>query len=60
MPVVRELKDSGSISHAKVNLLYRIQRKNSGYIWIEAAGKLHVEPGKGAPLTNLPNVRREC
>ncbi|KAK4700966.1 hypothetical protein P7C70_g5272, partial [Phenoliferia sp. Uapishka_3] len=59
VPVVRELKDSGSISHAKVNLLYRIQRKNSGYIWIEAAGKLHVEPGKGRKCVILIGRRRE-
>ncbi|KAL8277730.1 hypothetical protein RQP46_009852 [Phenoliferia psychrophenolica] len=59
VPVVRELKDSGSISHAKVNLLYRIQRKNSGYIWIEAAGKLHVEPGKGRKCVILIGRPRE-
>ncbi|KAI5477837.1 GATA transcription factor [Pseudohyphozyma bogoriensis] len=47
VPVMRELKDAGSIQHPYVNLLYRVQRKHSGYIWLEAAGKLHVEPGKG-------------
>lgn len=48
VPVMRELKESGNGSaHAIVNLLYRIRRKSSGYVWIEASGKLHLEQGKG-------------
>lgn len=30
-----------------VSLLYRIRRKKSGYVWMEAQGKLHLEQGKG-------------
>lgn len=37
--VLRELKDSTSTT--LVNLVYRIRRKNSGYMWMEASGKLH-------------------
>ncbi|GAA5858593.1 hypothetical protein JCM5353_000388 [Sporobolomyces roseus] len=47
VPVMRQLKDASSVSNPMVKLLYRIRRKHSGYIWIEASGKLHIEPGKG-------------
>nr|AML78744.1 putative LOV domain-containing protein [Neckera douglasii] len=48
VPVMRELKESSNAQgHPTVSLLYRARRKNSGYIWIEAQGKLHVEHGKG-------------
>ncbi|GAA5831680.1 hypothetical protein JCM11251_000792 [Rhodosporidiobolus azoricus] len=47
VPVMRQLKDASSISSPYVKLLYRIRRKYSGWIWIEATGKLHIEPGKG-------------
>ncbi|KAM0747380.1 hypothetical protein T439DRAFT_329111 [Meredithblackwellia eburnea MCA 4105] len=59
VPVIRELKDSGAVPHTKVNLLYRIQRKKSGYIWIEASGKLHIEPGKGRKCVILVGRPRE-
>jgi PAS domain S-box-containing protein len=41
--VLRELKESGSGMHPHVNLVFRIRRKHSGYMWIEAQGKLHRE-----------------
>ncbi|GAA6009927.1 hypothetical protein JCM10207_002160 [Rhodosporidiobolus poonsookiae] len=47
VPVMRLLKDASSIQNPHVKLLYRIRRKYSGYLWIEATGKLHIEPGKG-------------
>ncbi|GAA6035491.1 hypothetical protein JCM8097_000278 [Rhodosporidiobolus ruineniae] len=47
VPVMRQLKDASSISTPFVKLLYRIRRKHSGYAWLEATGKLHIEPGKG-------------
>ncbi len=46
VPVMRELKESSNSIEA-VNLVYRIRRKNSGYMWFEAHGKLHLEQGKG-------------
>lgn len=45
VPVTRELKDtSGSVS---VNVVFRIRRKHSGYMWWEGHGSLHTEQGKG-------------
>lgn len=41
VPVMRQLKDASSVSNPIVKLLYRIRRKYSGYIWLEASGKLH-------------------
>jgi len=40
---MRQLKDASSVSNPMVKLLYRIRRKHSGYIWIEASGKLHSQ-----------------
>ncbi|SGY45329.1 BQ5605_C001g00274 [Microbotryum silenes-dioicae] len=45
--VLRELKEAGSSQNASVDLVFRFRRKNSGYTWIEAHGKLHLEQGKG-------------
>ncbi|KAI8969465.1 hypothetical protein BD414DRAFT_541122 [Trametes punicea] len=46
-----------------VDLLFRIQAKGRGYVWIECRGRLHVEPGKGRKaiilsgrLRNLPRL----
>ncbi|KAH8688860.1 hypothetical protein BGW36DRAFT_309505 [Talaromyces proteolyticus] len=44
-PVTRELKQTTVGS--PVSVVYRIQRKNNGYMWFESHGSLHVEPGKG-------------
>lgn len=36
------------LSQAKlVHLLYRVRRRDSGYIWLECTGRLHVESSKG-------------
>ncbi|KAK3690972.1 hypothetical protein LTR37_018925 [Vermiconidia calcicola] len=45
VPVTRELKDTSS--GATVNVVFRIKRKNSGYMWFEGHGSLHTEQGKG-------------
>ena len=35
-------------THPKtVDILFRAQSKNNGYLWVESRGRLHVEPGKG-------------
>ncbi|QKX64423.1 uncharacterized protein TRUGW13939_11597 [Talaromyces rugulosus] len=44
-PVTRELKQA--TVGTSVSVVYRIRRKNSGYVWFESHGSLHVEPGKG-------------
>ncbi|KAF2459400.1 hypothetical protein BDY21DRAFT_282588 [Lineolata rhizophorae] len=45
VPVTRELKDSSS--KMPVNIVFRILRKHSGYMWFEGHGSLHTEQGKG-------------
>lgn len=44
-PVTRELKQSTAGS--PVSVIYRFRRKNTGYVWFESYGSLHIEPGKG-------------
>ena len=53
VPVMRELKEAGNTPHSYVNLLYRIRRKHSGYVWMEAQGRLHVDQGKGRKVSWL-------
>ncbi|GAA5981993.1 hypothetical protein JCM10908_004696 [Rhodotorula pacifica] len=57
--VQRELKDAGVAVHPTVNLVYRIRRKNSGYVWFEAQGRLHLEAGKGRKCVILSGRPRE-
>lgn len=45
VPVTRDLKDTST--GASVNVVFRIRRKNSGYMWFEGHGSLHTEQGKG-------------
>lgn len=45
VPVTRELKDTST--GASVNVVFRIRRKKSGYMWFEGHGSLHTEQGKG-------------
>lgn len=57
VPVMRELKESSS-GMDTVNLVYRIKRKNTGFIWIECQGKLHLEQGKGRKCVVLSGRER--
>lgn len=69
VPVMRELKDSSQTptdgqSPKPFNLLFRIRRKYSGYIWLESFGRLHVEAGKSRKAViltgrerNVPSLR---
>ncbi|OZJ03921.1 hypothetical protein BZG36_03618, partial [Bifiguratus adelaidae] len=57
VPVMRELKEA-STGNDNVNLVYRIRRKNSGYMWIECQGKLHLEQGKGRKCVILSGRER--
>ncbi|KAL7268740.1 hypothetical protein RUND412_008622 [Rhizina undulata] len=45
VPVTRDLKDTSAGS--SVNVVFRIRRKYSGYMWFESHGCLHTEQGKG-------------
>lgn len=63
VPLMRELKDSthaqnDNNSSRRVNLVFRIRRKLSGYVWIECSGRLHVEAGKGRKAVILTGRAR--
>ena len=45
VPVTRELKETAGGN--SVNVVFRIRRKRSGYMWFEGHGSLHTEQGKG-------------
>lgn len=44
--VQRELKEAGALAANGVNIVFRM-RTTSGYVFVEASGRLHVDPGKG-------------
>ncbi|KAL0091111.1 hypothetical protein F4703DRAFT_1731804 [Phycomyces blakesleeanus] len=56
--VMRELKQSSSDASEPVNLIYRVKRKNSGYMWIECYGKLRNEDGRGRKYVVLSGRER--
>ncbi|CAO3618995.1 unnamed protein product [Mucor fragilis] len=47
IPVMREIKEATSNPDRTINLLFRIRRKLSGYMWIDCRGKLHMDQSKG-------------
>ncbi|KAK4051163.1 hypothetical protein OIV83_002985 [Microbotryomycetes sp. JL201] len=55
--VLRELKDS-SVDQP-ISIVYRVRRKTSGYMWLEATGRLHLEQGKGRKCVILVGRPRE-
>lgn len=75
IPLMRELKEasvghstscdeqgstSTSSGHAKpVDLLFRVQSKSNGYVWVECRGRMHVESGKGRKAIILSGRARE-
>lgn len=56
--VMRELKQSSNHTTEPVNLIYRVRRKNSGYMWIECCGKLRNEDGRGRKYVVLSGRER--
>lgn len=56
VPVTRELKDANG--DAPVNIVFRIRRKHSGYMWFESHGSLFSEHGKGRKCIILLGRRR--
>jgi len=58
VPVMRELKESSTVTHPILNLLYRFRRKHSGYIWLEAQGKLYLEQSKSRKCVILVGRER--
>jgi PAS domain S-box-containing protein len=57
IPVMRELKEASN-GEATVNLIYRVRRKHSGIMWMEAQGRIHVEQGKGRKCVILSGRER--
>ncbi len=57
VPVMRELKDASS-AQENINIIFRIRRKLSGYLWFELVGKLHVEQGKGRKYITMTGRER--
>jgi PAS domain S-box-containing protein len=56
VPVTRELKDGSNGS--SVNVVFRIRRKNSGYVWFESYGSLLTDQGKGRKCVILVGRER--
>jgi PAS domain S-box-containing protein len=56
VPVTRELKDGSNGS--SVNVVFRIRRKNSGYVWFESHGSLLSDQGKGRKCVMLVGRER--
>jgi PAS domain S-box-containing protein len=56
--VMRELKQSSNDANEPVNLIYRVRKKNSGYMWIECCGKLRNEDGRGRKYVVLSGRER--
>jgi PAS domain S-box-containing protein len=56
VPVMRELKEVQV--NVPVNLVFRIRRKHSGYMWFESHGTLLGEQGKGRRCVMLVGRRR--
>ncbi|KAL0087163.1 GATA-type zinc finger transcription factor [Phycomyces blakesleeanus] len=58
VPVMREIKEAAGNSDKVVNLIYRVRRKYSGYMWMECQGKLHVDQSKGRKCLILAGRER--
>ncbi|CEP19380.1 hypothetical protein [Parasitella parasitica] len=46
VPVMREIKEATADPDKMINLLFRIRKKHSGFIWIDCCGKLHMDQNK--------------
>lgn len=58
IPVMREIKEATTNLDKVINLLFRIRRKSSGYIWIDCRGKLHMDQSKGRKCLILSGRER--
>lgn len=56
VPVTRELKDA--TAGTRVNIVFRIRRKQSGYTWFESHGSLFVDQGRGRKCIILVGRKR--
>lgn len=58
IPVMREIKEATTDPDKVINLLFRIRRKCSGYVWIDCRGKLHMDQSKGRKCLILSGRER--
>ena len=58
IPVMREIKEATTNPDKSINLLFRIRRKLSGYVWIDCRGKLHMDQSKGRKCLILSGRER--
>ncbi|KAK4509061.1 uncharacterized protein ATC70_007411 [Mucor velutinosus] len=58
VPVMREIKEAASNADKVVNLIFRVRRKYSGYMWMECQGKIHVDQSKGRKCLILAGRER--
>lgn len=58
IPVMREIKEATMNPDKSINLLFRIRRRYSGYIWLDCRGKLHMDQSKGRKCLILSGRER--
>lgn len=58
VPVMREIKEAASNTDKVVNIIFRVRRKYSGYMWMECQGKIHVDQSKGRKCLILAGRER--
>jgi PAS domain S-box-containing protein len=58
VPVMREIKEAAGNTDKVVNLIFRVRRKYSGYMWMECQGKIHVDQSKGRKCLILAGRER--
>ncbi|OZJ02977.1 hypothetical protein BZG36_03143 [Bifiguratus adelaidae] len=57
VPVMRELKEASAASE-NFSIVYRIRRKDAGYMWFECQGRMYMEQGKGRKCVILSGKER--
>ncbi|KAI8638343.1 putative white-collar-1a protein [Parasitella parasitica] len=58
VPVMREIKEAAGNPDKVVNLIFRVRRKYSGYMWMECQGKIHIDQSKGRKCLILAGRER--
>ncbi|KAI9275326.1 PAS domain-containing protein [Sporodiniella umbellata] len=58
VPVMREIKEAAAYPDKVINIVYRVRRKYSGYMWMECQGKIHVDQSKGRKCLILAGRER--
>ncbi|KAL0084034.1 GATA-type zinc finger transcription factor [Phycomyces blakesleeanus] len=60
VPVMREIKEAAASGNSGkvVDLLFRVRRKYSGYMWMECRGRLHMDQSKSRKCLVLSGRQR--